>query len=397
MSLPLEGLRVLDLSRLLPGPFTTLVLADLGADVIKVEDPRGGDWLRGAPPLAGEASGAFHALNRNKRSLALDLARAEGRDAFLRLADRADAVVESFRPGVLARLGLSWEALHARNPRLVLCSITGYGQDGPYAGRAGHDLDYVAIAGVLAQNGSPEAPIPLGVQAADLAGGAWPAVAGILAALLGRAAGGEGAHVDISMTEGALALLALPLGMAWARGTPLARGRELLAGGAACYGVYRTRDARFVALAALEPRFFEAFCAAAGRPELAARQMEQGGAGPRAELEAVFAARTRAEWAAFAAEHDVCLAPVLEGDEPRADPQLAARGAFVEVDTPWEGRAIPGVASPIRIRGARAPLRPAPRLGEHGEEVLLAVGCSPDEVRALRRSGVLGPPANRSP
>jgi alpha-methylacyl-CoA racemase len=393
--LPLDRLRVLDLSRLLPGPYATLVLADLGADVVKVEDPRGGDGTRFLPPLAGVESGVFHALNRNKRSIALDLKRPEGAAALLRLAARADVVVESFRPGVLDRLGVGYDALRAVNRGIVLCSITGYGQDGPYAARAGHDLDYCAIAGVLAANGTPEAPLPLGIQAADVAGGAWPAVAGILAALLRRGATGEGAHVDVSMTEGALALLAMPLAMAWARGTPLARGREVLSGGAACYGVYRTRDGRFVALGALEPRFFEAFCAAVGRPELAPRQLDDGGAGPRAELEAIFAARTRDEWAAFAAEHDVCVAPVLEGDEPCADPQLAARGAFVEVETPWEGRAIPGVATPVRLRGEEAPLRPAPRLGEHGDAVLREAGFGDDEVRALRDAGVLG--ASSSP
>lgn len=390
MALPLAGVRILDLTRLLPGPYATLVLADLGADVVKVEDPQGGDWLRWMPPLAGEQSGAFHALNRNKRSLALDLRRPEGVEAFLRLAARADAVVESFRPGVLDRLGVGYEALRARAPGLVLCSISGYGQDGPYAARAGHDLDYCAVSGVLAANGPPDAPRPLGVQVADVAGGAWPAVAGILAALLRRAATGEGAHVDVSMTEGALALLAMPLGMAWARGAPLARGRELLDGGAACYGVYRTRDGRFVALAALEPPFFAAFCDAVGRPELAARQWDEGGAGLRAELEAIFASRARDEWAAFAAAHDACVAPVLEGDEPRADPQLAARGAFVEVDTPWEGRALPAVASPVRLRGEAAPRRPAPRLGEHGEAVLAEAGFSPAEIAALRAAGALG-------
>jgi len=389
-ALPLQGLRVLDLTRLLPGPFATLVLADLGADVVKVEDPRGGDGLRWIPPLAGAQSGAFHALNRNKRSLALDLARPEGAEAFLRLAARADVVIESFRPGVLERLGVGWPALRARNPRLVLCSLTGYGQDGPGAGRAGHDLDYCAVSGVLAANGTPERPLPLAVQAADLGGGAWPAVAGVLAALLGRAADGRGRHVDVSMAEGTLALLSLPLAMSWARGTPLRRGAELLSGGGACYAVYRTRDGRFVALAALEPRFFSAFCEAVGRPELSERQLEGGGAGPRAELEAIFAARTRDEWAAFAAEHDVCLEPVLEGEEPRAEPRLVARGAFVEIDTPWEGRAMPGVASPVRIRGAAAPRRPAPRLGEHGEAVLAEAGFPADEIAALRARGILG-------
>jgi crotonobetainyl-CoA:carnitine CoA-transferase CaiB-like acyl-CoA transferase len=388
--LPLTGLRILDLTRLLPGPFATLVLADLGADVVKVEDPEGGDWLRHLPPVAGEQSHAYHALNRNKRSLALDLRSAAGAAAFRRLTRRADAVIESFRPGVMDRLGIGFEALRAENPRIVLCSVSGYGQDGPYAARAGHDLDYCAIAGVLATNGPPERPLPLGVQVADVAGGSWPAATGILAALLRARATGEGAHVDVSMTEGALALLAMPLGMASARGTPLARGAELLTGGAACYGVYRTKDGRFVALGALEPKFFAGFCAAVGRPELAERQLDGNGAGPRAELEAVFAGRTFAEWAAFAAAHDACLAPVLEGEEPRADPQLRARGAFVEVPTPYEGRAMPGVATPIRIRGEPAPLRPAPRLGEHGEAVLAEAGFTAGEIAALRSAGVLG-------
>jgi alpha-methylacyl-CoA racemase len=386
---PLQGVRVLDLSRLLPGPFATLVLADLGADVVKLEEPQGGDYLRWMPPLAGEQSGYFHAINRNKRSVALDLRRPEGAAAFLRLARGADVVLESFRPGVLERLGLGWDALHAANPRLVLCSISGYGQDGPYRERAGHDLDYAAIAGVVALNGPAERPLPLGVQVADLAGGSWPAVAGILAALVRRGVTGEGAHVDVSMTEGALALLAMAHGAASARGAPLARAGEILNGGAACYDVYRTKDGRFVALAALEPKFFEAFCAAVGRPELAERHLDDGGRGPRAELEAIFASRTREEWTGFAGEHDVCVAPVLEGDEPRGDPQLRARGAFVEVETPWEGRSLPGVATPVRIRGVQAPLRAAPQLGEHTAMVLREAGFSEDELAALRASGVV--------
>jgi len=385
--LPLAGVRILDLTRLLPGPFATMVLADLGADVVKVEDPAGADWLRWLPPLTGEQSDAFHALNRNKRSLALDLRRPEGAAAFRRLVRSADAVIESFRPGVIDRLGIGYERLRTENPRLILCSISGYGQDGPYAQRAGHDLDYCAHAGVLAANGPPDRPLPLGVQVADVAGGAWPAATGILAALLRARATGEGAHVDVSMTEGALAMLAMTLGMASARGTPVARA-ELLTGGSACYGVYRTKDGRFVALGALEPKFFAAFCAAAGRPELAERQLDGGG--PRAELEAIFAARTRDEWADFAGEHDVCLAPVLEGDEPREDPQLRARGAFIRVPSPREGRDVPAVASPVRLRGEAAPLRPAPALGEHGAEVLGEAGFSAGEVEALRAAGTLG-------
>jgi len=387
-ALPLQGLRVLDLSRLLPGPYASLVLADLGADVVKLEDPAGGDYLRWMPPMAGEQSGWFHALNRNKRSLALDLRRPEGPAVLLRLARRFDVVVESFRPGVMDRLGVGYQALSRENPRIVLCSISGYGQDGPYRDRAGHDIDYVALAGVLAVNGPPERPVPLGVQVADVAGGSWPAVAGILAALLGRAATGRGAHVDIAMAEGALAMLALQQGAANARGTPLRRGGEQLNGGSACYAVYRAKGGGFVALGALEPRFFRTFCEAVGRPELAERQFD--GDGPRAEIEAIFASRTRAEWGEFASRHEACVMPVLEGDEPRGDPQMVHRRSFVEVETPWEGRAMPGLASPVRLRGLEAPLRPAPRLGADTDEVLSESGFDASEVAALRGAGALG-------
>jgi crotonobetainyl-CoA:carnitine CoA-transferase CaiB-like acyl-CoA transferase len=386
---PLSGLRVLDLSRLLPGPFATLVLADLGADVVKVEDPEGGDTLRWMPPLAGKQSGYFHALNRNKRSMRLDLKKPEGAAAFRTLVHRADVVVESFRPGVMDRLGLGWEVLKRENPRLVLCSISGYGQDGPYRGRSGHDIDYCAVAGVLDQNGPPDRPLPLGVQAADIAGGAWPAVAGILAGLHRRTLTGAGSFVDISMTEGVLSMLAIQHGGAAARGRPPERGREMLNGGAGCYGVYRTKDGRFVALGALEPKFFARFCEAVARPELAERQLDGDGRGPRQELEEIFASRTRDEWERLGDEHDVCLAPVLEGDEPLRNPQNRARGSFLEIDTPWEGRRIPGLATPVRFDGVAAPRRPAPELGADTEAVLREAKFGDDEIEALRRAGAI--------
>jgi alpha-methylacyl-CoA racemase len=387
--LPLAGVRVLDLSRLLPGPYATLVLADLGAEVVKVEEPRGGDYLRWIPPLAGAQSGAFHALNRNKRSLALDL-KAEGGAAVLRrLARSFDVLVESFRPGVLERLGVGREALRAENPRLVTCAITGYGQDGPYRDLAGHDLNYCAIAGALAVNGPAEAPLPYGVPPADVAGGAWVAVAGILAALHRRATTGEGGFVDVSMTEGVLGMLAMPLGMAWARGTPLRRA-ELLSGAAACYRTYRTQDGRFMALGALEPHFFRRFCEAVGRPELAERQLDQGGRGPVEELEALFLTRTRDAWARLGREHDVCLTPVLEGDEPSQDPQLRTRQLFGEVANPWEGQTLPTLATPVRVDGARVPLRPAPALGADTDAVLAEAGFTGREIAALRERGVAG-------
>ncbi|GEJ59266.1 CaiB/BaiF CoA transferase family protein [Anaeromyxobacter diazotrophicus] len=395
--LPLAGVRVLDLSRLLPGPYATLVLADLGAEVVKLEDPRGGDYLRHLPPLAGEASGAFQVLNRNKRSLALDLKARGGAAALLRLAGAFDVLVESFRPGVLERLGAGHAALRAANPRLVVCAITGYGQEGPYRELAGHDLNYAAIAGALALNGPPEAPLPFGVPPADVAGGAWVAVAGILAALHRRTATGEGGLLDVAMTDGVLGMMALPLGMAWARGAPLRRGAELLDGGAACYRTYRTRDGRFVALGALEPHFFARFCAAAGRPELAERQLDGCGRGPVEELTALFASRTREEWTRLGREQDVCLTPVLEGDEPRADPQLRARGAFGEVARSGGEGAIPVLASPVRLDGARAPFRPAPGLGADTDRVLAEAGFTPGEIAELRAGGAVGPGAPGDP
>ena len=387
--LPLDGVRVLDLTRLLPGPYATLVLADLGADVVKVEDPRGGDHLRSVPPLVGASSAAFHALNRNKRSLALDVKAEGGAAVLLRLARHFDVVVESFRPGVLDRLGAGHARLRSENPRAIVCAITGYGQTGPYRDRAGHDINYCAISGTLALNGPEEAPLPFGIQPADVAGGAWVAVAGILAALHRRSVTGEGGVVDVSMTEGVLGMLTMHLAMAAARGTPLRRGRELLGGASAWYRTYRTSDGRFVALGALEPHFFGRFCAAVGRPDLASRQFEDGGRGPVEELEALFARRTRDEWAELGSAHDVCLSPVLEADEPRHDAQLRARGAFAELAT-GEGTAIPAVATPVRVDGERPRLRAAPELGADTDAVLAEAGLTPGEIADLRRRQIAG-------
>src|SRR3954471_20335404 len=263
----LTGIRVLDLSRLLPGPFLTMVLADMGADVVKIEDPKIGDYMREFPPAKGGMSGRFLAVNRGKRSVALDLKHAASKDVFLAMVDQADVIVESFRPGVMDKLGLGYEALSARNPKIVVCSISGFGQTGPYVDRAGHDLGYIALAGVLAMGGGVAggAPAMPGVQIADLAGGAlWGATA-ILGALVGRARTGRGAHLDISMTEGALALLAAELGNQDCGAKPT-RGSEVLNGAAACYAIYKTTDERYVSVGALEPKFWIALNQAIGRP-----------------------------------------------------------------------------------------------------------------------------------
>jgi len=336
----LSGVRVLDLSRLLPGPFASLVLSDLGATVDKVEEALGGDYVRHMPPLvapqgdaaAGDQSAFFLALNRGKRSIALDLKKKSAKDALLRMVGRYDVLLEQFRPGVLARLGLAPEALREAHPRLVVCSLTGYGQDGPLAARAGHDVDYLARAGILGQQGpSGAAPQIPGFQLADVGGGLW-SVVGILVALAKRAQTGEGAFVDVSMTEASMGFGILGLAAQLA-GKEQARGDEPLSGGLAGYGVYATKDGKAVALGALEPKFWMTFCGAVGLPVDGTSMVP----GPhqkdvRAQVAAIFAQRTRAEWEAFAKDHDVCLEPVLDPAELTSDAHLVARKAFVDVE-----------------------------------------------------------------
>jgi alpha-methylacyl-CoA racemase len=362
----LNGIRVLDLSRLLPGPFLTMVLADLGADVVKIEDPRVGDYLRSMPPAKGGMSGRFLAVNRGKRSAAMDLKDAATRDVFLKMVERADVVVESFRPGVMDKLGIGYATLAARNPKIVVCSISGYGQTGPYAHRAGHDLDYIALAGVLAMGGPPGgAPMLPGVQVADLAGGAlWGATA-ILAALVGRTRTGKGAHLDISMTEGALALLAAELGNLDLGAHPT-RGVEVLNGGLACYGVYRAKDDRYLAVGALEPKFWMTLNAALGRKvdatELIGNPAKQ--AEVRGDVAAIFATKTAAEWHTLLAAHDCCVELVLEPDELADHPLHQARegvGPVRQIRTPL---------------GTPTNPSPPPRLGQHTAEVLAEYGVT---------------------
>lgn len=378
----LRGIRVLDLSRLLPGPFLTMVLADMGADVVKVEDPRVGDYLRVFPPAKGGVAGRYLAVNRGKRSLALDLKAAPQREAFLQMVAKADVVVESFRPGVLDKLGISYGELTASNPKIVLCSISGYGQTGPYVHRAGHDLNYIALAGVLAMGGpAGGAPMMPGVQIADLAGGAlWGATA-ILAALLGRERTGKGAHLDISMTEGAMALLAAELGNLDCGARPT-RGSESLNGGIASYGIYQTKDERYLAVGAIEPKFWVALNQAIGRApnvaELVGKPPEQ--ARTRAELAAIFATKTAAEWNAALAPHDCLVEVVLELDELADHPLHRAREVFFTMDGGKGVGPVQQLRTPV---GMPANPSPPPRLGEHTHEVLSEYGFSDAAIQDL--------------
>ena len=392
MSAPLEGVRVLDLSRLLPGPVCTLHLADLGADVVKVEDTGAGDYARAlglassgdgrVPPVAPSAF--FRMVNRNKRSLSLDLKADAGRAAFLRLAERADVIVESFRPGVVDRLGIGYAAVAAVNRRIVYCSITGYGQTGPYRDRAGHDINYLGYAGVLDQTGTAGGPPALSnLQVADLLGGAMNASTAILAAMLGAARTGNGTHVDVAMTEGALAHNIFALHAVETFGHVQARGEDLLTGGVPCYGVYATQDGRYLAVGALEEKFWRALCEALGRPDLVAGQLATGRAGDtaRRQLAAIFAQRPQAHWIERLAGVECCVTPVLSLDETLVDPQVRARDMVV---TAADGRR--QYAPPFRLAGHTFSIaRDAPRQGEHSEEVLRESGFTDDEIAALTK------------
>jgi alpha-methylacyl-CoA racemase len=380
----LQGARVLDLTRLLPGGYATMLLADLGAEVIKIEAPGAGDWLREPSPVFGGTNALFAQINRNKKSLVLDLKSGEGREVLLRLAERSAALVEGFRPGVAARLGIDYGAVRKRCPRIVYCSLSGYGQTGPYRDRPGHDLNYVGEAGLLgvADGQDPRVP-PLPFS--DLAGAIFTALT-MAAGMKGASETGTGAYIDLGMSDTIVSLLTLHFAQMFQAGKPPSLADAYLLGGHPCYTVYRAADGKHLTIGALEPKFWESLCKALGRPEYMARQHE-----PEmrekilADFRAVFATRTRDEWLSALDAADVPVGTVRTLDEVHRSEQAEARGLFHQ-----RGADMKEVAFPAEIHGAQeCEDRPAPRLGEHTDEVLKLAGYSAKEISELRARGIV--------
>ncbi|MCL4487223.1 MAG: CoA transferase [Chloroflexi bacterium] len=384
----LEGIRILDLSRLLPGPYCTMLLGDLGAEVVKIETPGIGDYMRMIPPFLEDSSTgetistAFVMVNRNKKSVALNFRNARGKEVFKRLAKGADVILETFRPGAVDRWGIGYEAMQAINPSIVYCSLRGYGQTGPYRTRAGHDLNYLALTGILAANGAPGGPpIPPAVQVADLSGGMLAAVS-ILAALVGRSKTGEGQYLDVSLFESALSWAGTMIGATFAAGNKTGPGTMQLNGAMACYNVYETQDGEYLTLGAIEPHFWAAFCKAVERPDLDARAYD---AQAIPDVAAIFKTRTRAEWLGMFDSIDACIEPVRDFEQIMEDPHLRHRGLIQQTAIPGDG-AVPQVGSVFVFANRHA--TPPPALGQHTREVLQGIGMEDQELEDLEERGI---------
>lgn len=378
-SLPLTGIRILDLSRLLPGPYLTQLLADLGAEVIKVETPRLGDYARLTPPELG-LGGLFGAVNRGKKSLALNYRNLRGRQVFLKLAATADVILEGFRPGSVRRWGIDYESVRVVKADIIYCSLSGYGQDGPYRDRAGHDLNYLAIGGALALNARPgEAPVLYGLPAADLSGGMLAAIA-ILASLYGRGETGQGMYLDMALLDGVISWMTPLAGGAYFNGLGVSAGSHPLLGGLPCFNIYSTADGKYITLAALEPPFWADFCRVTDRSDLLSRQFDRTIGD---EIAAVFRQRRRDEWLKAFEASDGCVEPVNTFEEVLAHPQVQARG-YVAVEN---GRPA-GMNTPFVF--AQRASASAPSLGEHTREILEGIRMSESEIQELARQGILG-------
>lgn len=372
----LQHITILDLTRLLPGAAATQMLAAFGARVIKIEQPGLGDYARhgfganGVNPL-------FLETNRNKQSITLDLKNDQGKAILRQFVERADVLVEGFRPGVMHRLDLGYSALAKINPRLIYVALTGYGQEGEYAQMAGHDLNYLAMAGVLNEIGTLDAPAMAGVQLADLAGGSNQVVIGTLLALEARHRTGRGQFVDVSMMDGVAGLLAVPYSMYKSSGRLPERGNELLSGRYACYNIYRTSDSRWITVAALEAKFWDALCRQLECVDLIADQFapEPRQAEVKSKLASILVTDTAQAWFDRLRDKDCCVAPVRTLDEVHNDPHFASHAIGL---------------GPKLSATPSAYVSQAPELGEHTAQVLHELGYSDEQIEHLKQAGITG-------
>ncbi len=394
MTAPLTSLKILDFSTLLPGPFASMVLADLGADILRIEAPHRPDIVRMMPAFGQENSAWHSLLNRSKRSLALDLKKQGAAQIVKDLVPQYDIVLEQFRPGVMDRLGIGYEILSQINPQLIYCALTGYGQTGPYKDRAGHDNNYLALAGVMHHTGrQASGPLPLGVQVADIGGGSYGAITGILAAVIHRQQTGEGQFVDVSMFDGALAWNA-PVASHYLVGGQDQAWESMSLNGGSFYGFYRTADGRYLSVGSLEPKFWTGFCQAIDRPDLVeaglnlhdlARQQQL-----KTEIQDTIAQRPFAEWVSIFAELDVCVEPVLNHAEMVEHPQTQARQMIVEVPTN-KGATQPQIGNPLKFSKAEPTYKhTGATLGQHTAEILAEMAYSPEKIAGLRANEVFG-------
>jgi alpha-methylacyl-CoA racemase len=402
MTMPLEGITVLDLTRLAPGPYCTMILADLGADVIKIEEPgpptgRRAQQAAGLSPVPPPRYGVdrhspYWALNRNKKSLGLNLKHDDARQIFYQLAERTDVVVEEFRPGVAKRLGIDYDTLRQRNPRLIYCAVTGYGQSGPYKDLVGHDINYIAMAGCLGmigpQGGPPVIPHNL---IADFAAGGMHGAVGVLAALMARERTGRGQFVDIAMTDGVYSLLVSHLSTYFATGMVPRRGETLLDGGAHYYNVYETKDGKWMSLGSIEPWFYANLCKVLGREDFLPYEFAEGA--KREEIKQAFRdtfkTKTRDEWFDLLTQHDICVGKVYDLDETATDPHLQARDMIVEVEHPEVGP-VKQVGISVKLSDTPGQIRfLAAPLGTHTAEILTDLGYAPQKIAQLRAEGAI--------
>ena len=389
---PLQGIRILDLTRLYPGPLGTMLLADMGADVVKIEDVNAPDYMRYYPPYLEKESAGFLAVNRSKRSLAVNLRTEKGVKIFFALLPTADIVIEQFRPGVLDGLGIGYAAAKSVKPDIIYVSLTGYGQDGPYAARAAHDINFIGYAGILASTGAPSTgPVVPAPQLGDVAGGAYMSVIACLSALWSREKTGQGQQVDVAMLDGVLPLMTLQMAHYQATKLNMGPGEQPLSGGLACYGVYACADGRYVALGLLEAKFWKLFCDLVQRPDWLDKHLVMGEEAEslRREIAALFRTKSRDEWLAATKDLDVCLTPVCDLAELENDPHLRARRMICEEEHPVCGK-IKGIGVPLKFSGTPArPSGTAPALGRDTQALLEEIGYDVRDIAPLCREGIV--------